>query len=403
MSANDYDVIIIGSGAGGGTLAYRLAPSGLRDPAARARRLRAARARELGSADEVFVKSRYKTNGGRGSTRTAQPFHPGQHYYVGGQTKFYGAILFRLRERDFGEVHHHGGISPAWPLSYADLAPVLRRGRAPLPRARPARRRPDRAAAPARTRTRPSATSRASSALTTTSSAPGCNPFPLPVGVLLDEPDPEKSALRPLLAARRLPVPRRRQGRRARLRVRPALAHPNVTLLTERQGRAARDRRRAAATVTGVVVDRDGARETLPRRHRRRLLRRRQLRRAAAALGERRASGRARATPPASVGRHYMCAHQLGADRDLEASRTRRASRRRSGVNDFYYGADDFELPARAHPDARQDRRPDAPGRRARGLAPRLRARVRRAPRRSTSGSRPRTCREPREPRARRP
>jgi choline dehydrogenase-like flavoprotein len=50
-------------------------------------------------------------------------FHPGQRYYVGGRTKFYGAILFRLRERDFGEIHHHGGISPAWPLSYQDSAP----------------------------------------------------------------------------------------------------------------------------------------------------------------------------------------------------------------------------------------------------------------------------------------
>ncbi len=44
-------------------------------------------------------------------------------HYVGGQTKFYGAILFRLREGDFGEVRHHGGLSPAWPLSYEDFAP----------------------------------------------------------------------------------------------------------------------------------------------------------------------------------------------------------------------------------------------------------------------------------------
>ncbi len=53
----------------------------------------------------------------------AQPFKPHQQYFVGGNTKFYGAILFRLRERDFSEVKHYGGVSPAWPISYADLEP----------------------------------------------------------------------------------------------------------------------------------------------------------------------------------------------------------------------------------------------------------------------------------------
>ena len=118
---NDYDVIIIGSGAGGGTLAYKLAPTGLRV-------LLLERGdyvkRELENWDsrEVITKGRYKTDE-KWIDKTGQQFHPGQHYYVGGQTKFYGAILFRLRERDFGEIRHHGGISPAWPLSYEDFAP----------------------------------------------------------------------------------------------------------------------------------------------------------------------------------------------------------------------------------------------------------------------------------------
>lgn len=50
-------------------------------------------------------------------------FTPGTHYYVGGNTKFYGAALLRLREKDFGVVQHYGGESPAWPLSYADMKP----------------------------------------------------------------------------------------------------------------------------------------------------------------------------------------------------------------------------------------------------------------------------------------
>ena len=58
-----------------------------------------------------------------GTTRTASASGPHAQYYVGGNTKFYGAILFRLRERDFGEVQHYGGVSPAWPISYDDLEP----------------------------------------------------------------------------------------------------------------------------------------------------------------------------------------------------------------------------------------------------------------------------------------
>ena len=117
---NHYDVIIIGTGAGGGTLAYRLAPSGKRILVLeRGDYLR----REPDNWDSraVFVKSKYKAKE-EWYDKDGQPFHPGQHYYVGGQTKFYGAILFRLRERDFGEVRHHGGVSPAWPLAYVDLS-----------------------------------------------------------------------------------------------------------------------------------------------------------------------------------------------------------------------------------------------------------------------------------------
>src|SRR2546430_12740512 len=119
--SNDYDVIIIGSGAGGGTLAYRLAPSGLRVLVLeRGDYIR----RELENWDsrEVITRARYKTHE-KWIDKDGQQFHPGQHYYVGGPTKVYGAILFRLREADFGEVRHHGGVSPAWPLSYADLEP----------------------------------------------------------------------------------------------------------------------------------------------------------------------------------------------------------------------------------------------------------------------------------------
>ena len=53
--------------------------------------------------------------------KDGKPLHPHTNYYVGGNTKVYGAALFRLRKEDFGEIKHDGGLSPAWPISYQDL------------------------------------------------------------------------------------------------------------------------------------------------------------------------------------------------------------------------------------------------------------------------------------------
>jgi choline dehydrogenase-like flavoprotein len=117
----DYDVIIIGTGAGGGTLAHRLAPSGKRILLLE-RGGYLPREPENWDSDEVFLKGRYLPDE-QWLDKDGNRFTPHQQYFVGGNTKFYGAILFRLRESDFGEVRHHGGVSPAWPISYADLAP----------------------------------------------------------------------------------------------------------------------------------------------------------------------------------------------------------------------------------------------------------------------------------------
>src|SRR5207302_3757707 len=114
-----YDVIIIGSGAGGGTLAHRLAPSGKRILLLE-RGGYLPREPENWDSDEVFLKGRYLPDE-QWLDKDGNRFTPHQQYFVGGNTKFYGAILFRLRESDFREVRHHGGLSPAWPISYDDL------------------------------------------------------------------------------------------------------------------------------------------------------------------------------------------------------------------------------------------------------------------------------------------
>ncbi len=120
-NATHYDVIIIGSGAGGGTLAYRLAPSGkkilLLERGDYVRREKANWDPTL-----VNVEGRYQTRE-HWYDSDGKPLHPHTNYYVGGNTKFYGAALFRLRREDFGELTHHGGVSPGWPITYEDMEP----------------------------------------------------------------------------------------------------------------------------------------------------------------------------------------------------------------------------------------------------------------------------------------
>ena len=116
-----YDVIIIGTGAGGGSLARHLAPSGKRILLLE-RGDWLPREPQNWLAQDVFVENRYVSDdtwydaGGK-------PFQPQIHYFVGGATKLYGAALYRLRAEDFGELQHHDGISPAWPISYDELEP----------------------------------------------------------------------------------------------------------------------------------------------------------------------------------------------------------------------------------------------------------------------------------------
>ena len=116
-----YDVIIVGTGAGGGTLAHTLAHFGQASPPTRARQLSPS-GMENWEPDAVFVEGRYISpdtwfDYDGQSVPTASPL------LRRGATKLYGAALYRLRPEDFGEMHHIDGLSPAWPISYDEFEP----------------------------------------------------------------------------------------------------------------------------------------------------------------------------------------------------------------------------------------------------------------------------------------
>jgi choline dehydrogenase-like flavoprotein len=119
-----YDLIIIGTGAGGGTLAYALRNSGLKTLLIERGDFLPQEANNW-NAVEVWKHQRYQTQE-RWLDSKNRPFRPMQHYFVGGNTKVYGAALPRFRVEDFEAVEHHGGISPAWPIRYQDLEPYYK-------------------------------------------------------------------------------------------------------------------------------------------------------------------------------------------------------------------------------------------------------------------------------------
>ncbi len=116
-----YDAIIIGTGAGGGALAHRLAHAG-KQILILERGGFLPQEKLNWSTSAVFLDNRYHTKE-TWQDKDGKPLHPQQAYFVGGQTKVYGAAMFRMRAQDFGIIQHQGGISPAWPIGYADIEP----------------------------------------------------------------------------------------------------------------------------------------------------------------------------------------------------------------------------------------------------------------------------------------
>ncbi len=120
-----YDIIIVGTGAGGGTLAHELALAG-KKLLILERGSFLPREKQNWDTRAVFLDNRYHTTE-TWTDHNGNTLRPGTGYWVGGNTKVYGAAMFRLRARDFETVRHEGGVSPEWPLKYDVFEPYYTR------------------------------------------------------------------------------------------------------------------------------------------------------------------------------------------------------------------------------------------------------------------------------------
>jgi choline dehydrogenase-like flavoprotein len=258
-AANRYDVIIIGTGAGGGTLLHRLAPTGKRILVLE-RGGFVPREKDNWDSRAVNVEAKYNTKE-VWYDRHGKPLHPHTNYFVGGNTKFYGAALFRFRKEDFGELRHVDGVSPAWPIAYEDLEPYYTQAerlyhvhgnRGEDPTEPPAGAPYPHPAVSHEPRIQHLADDFARL---------GARPFHVPLGVRLDEKDPASSACIRCNTCDGYPCLVKAKSDAHTICVEPALARPNVTLLTG----AFVSRLETSASgreVTAVRVKRDGAEES---------------------------------------------------------------------------------------------------------------------------------------------
>ena len=337
--ATPYDVIIIGTGAGGGTLAAKLAPTGLRILILE-RGGYLPREKENWSSEAVFQEGRYKS-GETWLDKDGEEFHPENHYFVGGNTKVYGAALLRLRAEDFGELQFKDGTSPAWPISYQDLEAYY--GEAERlhhvhgehgidPTEPPATQRYPHPPLPHEPRIQE---------LHDKLRAKGVQAFPLPMGVDLGDPSEGEP---PLVLDRfdGFPDPTGSKGDAHFCGIDEALRYDNVTLITH----AHVDRLETDAggkTITGVAVTRHGqseryAAETVVV--------------CAGALNSALLFLRSKsdrypnglANDHDLVGRHYM-AHNNSAMIALSTVPNPTKFGKTLAVNDFYFGSEDFPYP----------------------------------------------------------
>jgi choline dehydrogenase-like flavoprotein len=340
MSANGrYDVIIIGTGAGGGTLVSKLAATGKKILILE-RGNYVPRSKDNWNPRVVNVEGQYQTKE-VWRDRDGKELHPHTNYCVGGNTKFYGAALFRLRKEDFGEIKHHGGLSPAWPISYNELEPYYtkaeqmyhvhgQRGEDPTepptsaPYPHPAVSHEPRI-----------------QQLHDDFKGHGLKPFHTPLGVMLDEQSRTSKCIR-CSTCDGFPCLLYAKSDAQVLGVDPALQYPNVTLMTD----ALVERLETSSDgreVSKVVVRQNGTREEFSGdvvvascgaiNSAALLLR---------SANDKHPNGLANGSD--TVGRHYM-GHVNSVLMAISKCPNPTAFQKSLSVNDFYFGSKDFPYP----------------------------------------------------------
>jgi choline dehydrogenase-like flavoprotein len=297
-----YDVAIIGTGAGGGTLAWALAATGKR----------------------ILVLER------------------GDYVPPEKDNWSTGAALFRLRREDFGELKHWGGVSPAWPISYEDMEPYYTRAehlyqvhgeRGVDPTDPPASAPYPYPALSHEPRIRQLADDFARL---------GCRPFHVPLGVMLDEANPSKSRCIRCETCDGHPCLVSAKADAQVLCVDPALEHANVTLMTKAMVKRL-ETSASGREVTRIVVERGGAVETVGAdvvvvacgavNSAALLLR---------SASERHPRGLANGS--GVVGRHYM-GHVNSVLMAVSKCPNPTIFQKTLGLNDFYFGSEDWDYP----------------------------------------------------------
>jgi len=340
MAINHYDLIIIGTGAGGGTLAHALAPTGKRILIIE-RGSFLPQEKDNWNSSAVFTDNKY-TALENWKDKDGKIFHPGIHYYVGGNTKLYGAALLRMRPQDFGELKHHGGISPAWPINYEVMEPYYTKaehlyevhgehgvdpteGPASAPYAFP-----------------PVSHEPRIQKIFDDLKALGHRPFHLPVGVRLNERDRAFSRCLRCSTCDGFPCLVHAKSDAEMICVRPALEYPNVTLLTESfVTRLETDA--SGRTVETVVVQHMGQIEQYSANHV--IVACGAINSAALLLrsaNDKHPNGLANSS--GVVGRHYM-AHNNSALMAISKEPNPTVFQKTLALNDFYFANPEWEFP----------------------------------------------------------
>jgi choline dehydrogenase-like flavoprotein len=254
----------------------------------------------------------------------------------------FGAALYRLRKEDFGELRHHDGISPAWPISYDELEPYYARAEQMYHVHGLRGRDPTEPPASGPYPCPPVSNEPRIQQLFDNLTAAGYHPFPAPCAVMLDEQNMAYSTCIRCQTCDGFPCLVHAKSDAETVAVRPAVEFPNVTLL--RNAKALKLHTNANGTaITEVVAEVAGQRDVFRgdivvvscgAANSAKLL--------LMSANDKHPNGLANGSD--QVGRNYMF-HNSQAVLAISLEPNATIFQKTIALNDFYFGMDGFEYP----------------------------------------------------------